>query len=189
MTVTVQPSTFEYVDFDADAIVALVEELTSSLGLDGDVTIEVDETTPLGRSRLQSVDPIHIWLESGALEDPKRIRQFDPAGAADVLGRHLLRAKDRLDDDFGDPEPDGDLSQAHQTAWEIHAVGRLSRAGHPVNHQRWLYTFRNRHGFTDAADDAFEQLWSADRLTWSRIVQLSDDAAAANPGRLDRKPA
>ncbi len=189
MTVTVQPSTFEYVDYDADAIARLVEDLQSSIDLAGDVVVEIDETTALGRSRLESIDPIHIWLESGALEDPKRIRQFDPAGAADVLGRHLLRAKDRLDPDFGDPGPDQDLSQAHQTAWEIHAVGRLSRAGHPVNRQRWLYTFRNRHGFTDAADDAFEELWRSSRLTWPQIVQSSDDAAATNPGRLDRKPA
>ena len=47
-------------------------------------------------------------------------------------------------------------------------MGRLGRLGHPVQRQRRLYQFRNRHGFTDAADAAFEQLWEADDLTWAR---------------------
>ena len=47
--------------------------------------------------------------------------------------------------------------------------------------QRWLYAFRNRHGFTDAADAAFDQLWTADDLTWDGITALSQEALAALP--------
>ena len=88
MAVTVEPSTFEYVEYDAGEIADLVGALATAIGLgDVDVHVEIDETVPLGRNRLESIDPITIWLESGALEDPKRIRQFSTAGATDVLGR------------------------------------------------------------------------------------------------------
>ena len=191
MPITVTPSTFTMVDYDAEAIGTLVEDIATSIGLpaDTEIHIDIDETVPLGRNRLESVDPIRIWLEGGALENPKRIRQFSEDGARDVLGRHLLRAKDRLDPAFGEPTGDGDLDLHHRTAWDVYAVGRLVRAGHPANKQRWRYTFRNRHGFTDVADDAFDTLWNSDAMTWAEIQSLSDEAMAANPGRLDRKPA
>ena len=56
----------------------------------------------------------------------------------------------------------------------------------PVRRQRWLYAFRNRHGFTDDADGAFEQLWHGDGLTWADIDRLSEATAATNPGPLSR---
>ena len=34
--------------------------------------------------------------------------------------------------------------------------GACARAGHQAQRQRWLYHFRNRHGFTDEADAAFD---------------------------------
>jgi hypothetical protein len=40
-------------------------------------------------------------------------------------------------------------------AWETYCVGRLGGLGIEVNEQRWRYNFRNRHGFTDEADEAF----------------------------------
>lgn len=190
MAVTVEPSTFSLVDYDAQTIASLVEELAAAIGLDDtDIHVTVDETVPLGRNWLESTDPVHLFVESGAIEDPKRIRQFSALAATDVLGRHLRRAKDRMDPDFGDPGPDADLPLQHQVAWDVHTVGRLVRAGFPANRQRWLYAFRNRHGFTDVADDTFEQLWNAEHLTWARLTELSDRAAATNPGNLDRKPA
>lgn len=191
MPTTVTPSTFSMVDFDADVIRDLVDEVAAAIGLAPEVVIEieVDETVPLGRNRLESVEPVRIWLESGALEDPKRLRQFSPTGAKDVLGRHLLRASDRLDPDFGEPSGDTDLALAHRTAWDVYAVGRLARAGYPANRQRWRYAFRNRHGFTDVADAAFDALWDASELTWAQIEGLSDEVSTANPGRLDRRSA
>ena len=62
-----------------------------------------------------------------------------------------------------------------RVAWDVYCIGRLVRLGfkHYDNRQRWLYHFRNRHGFTDAADDAFERLWTGDDLTWADITALS----------------
>ena len=57
----------------------------------------------------------------------------------------------------------------------------LERFGYAAQRQRWLYHFRNRHGFTDVADAAFERLWNAPSLTWSEIVALSDGAIAHEP--------
>lgn len=190
MATTVTPSTFTMVEYDADVIARLVDELATKIGLEGvDIEIEVDETVPLGRSRLESIDPVHIWVESGALEDAKKFRHFSEANATDTLGRHLQRAKDRLSDTFGDPADDGDLPQEHRTAWNIYTVGRLVRLGYGANRQRWIYDFRNRHGFTDVTDRVFDELWNGTDLTWAEITALSDEAAAANPGKLDRKPA
>ena len=187
MTTTVEPAEFHFVDFEADRIAAIAEELAAAIGIDTDIRIEIDEKSALGHTELRSADPLVIATESGAFEDPKRIRRFSEEHATDVLGRHLLRAHDRRRPGFGDPPPDEDLAVPHRVAWEIHTVGRLTRMGYPCNRQRWLYSFRNRHGFTDAADAAFERLWNADTLTWAEISGLSDETAAQNPGKLDRK--
>jgi hypothetical protein len=188
---TVEPAEFHMVDFDAGRIAQLTDELAEAVGLgaDVDIHIEVDETVLLGHTELVSADPVHIRTESGAFEDTKKLRGFSEEAATDVLGRHLLRARDRRSADFGDPPSDEGLPLAHRVAWEVHTVGRLTRAGYPAQRQRWLYQFRNRHGFTDAADEAFEALWDADDLTWDRIAEISDRTAAQNPGKLDRKPA
>lgn len=189
MATTVEPAEFSYVEFDAGRIAELADELAAAIGLDADIRIEVDETSALGHTELTSVDPLVISTESGALEDPRRIRKLSEPHTIDVLGRHLLRAADRRRPDFGEPPLDEDLPLAHRVAWEIHTVGRLAGKGYPANRQRWLYSFRNRHGFTDVADAAFETLWSSDSMTWAEIADLSDRTAAQNPGKLDRKPA
>ena len=53
MPVEVRPDTFSMVFFDAAEIRAIVEKLVAEIGLPGDlsVTVEVDETTPMGRAR------------------------------------------------------------------------------------------------------------------------------------------
>jgi hypothetical protein len=181
--VEVRPDSFSMVFFDAGEIRALVEQLITEVGLPAgtSVTIDVDETTPLGRAQIASLDPIVISAESGALEDPKAPRQLDPIGTADVLGKLLLQARDRLDPAFGDVPADRDLSLQETSAWEAYSVGRLGRLGHRVQRQRRLYQFRNRHGFTDAADAAFDALWSGTDLTWAQITALSTEAKAAQP--------
>jgi hypothetical protein len=132
---------------------------------------------------MASLEPLVITLESGALEDPKRPRQLSEPGSADVLGRLLFRVKDRLDPAFGDPGPDDTIPLPRSTAWDCYAVGRLVRLGyhHYNNRQRRLYHFRNRHGFTDAADEAFDRLWAAEGLTWADVCALSDGALASEP--------
>ena len=178
MAVTVTPETFTMVSFDAAEIAAVAERLARQIGIDRDIRIEVDETTPLGRARVQSTDPVVLSVESGALEDPKRPRQMGQDDSADVLGRLLLRVRDRLDPAFGDVPGDDELSLPVSVAWDVYCVGRLARLGYRAQRQRRLYHFRNRHGFSDAADAAFERLWTADDLTWADIESISATAAA-----------
>lgn len=179
-TVTVVPERFNLVQFEAPTIGEVVVSLCRRLGLPADVAVrvEIDETTPLGKSRLVSSDPAVLAVESGALEDPHRPRHFHPQRAADVLGLLLLRLRDRVDPSFGEPASDADLSLPLLAAWDIYAAGRLARLGYPVQRQRRLYQFRVRHGFSDESDAIFAQLWEAEGLDWATIQGLSDHAAS-----------
>lgn len=185
MTVTVEPETFTLVEFDRDEIAALVQRLLDAVGLDRDVVIEIDQTTPLGEAKVVATEPaVRLHVESGALEDAKRLRKLSPTGAANVLGRLLFRVRDRLDPAFGDPPADHELPLELSTAWDVYAVGRLVRLGfrHHDDRQRRLYQFRTRHGFTDESDRSFDQLWTGDALTWSDIQALSTAARLTNVG-------
>jgi hypothetical protein len=175
MTVTVTPQTFSFVAYDAALIQRVAEDLVASIGLtDRDLSIEVDETTPLARMRVEIGDPIEIRAESGAFEDTKRPRQQSEVATATSLGRVLLRVRDRLSGGFGEAPPDDQLSLAQVAAWETYSVGRLARLGIEVNEQRWRYNFRNRHGFTDEVDKAFDRLWSSDGLTWGELEGITE---------------
>ena len=173
-TVTVTPEEWKFVFFDGARITAVAEKLLGEIGLDKDVQIDVDETTPLGRAKVTSVDPIVISVESGAFEDAKRPRHLSERATADVVGKWLYRVRDRLDAAFGDAPDDDMLSLSQSTAWDTYCVGRMARLGYPVQRQRRLYHFRNRHGFSDLADTAFETLWNADGLTWTDIQRICD---------------
>jgi hypothetical protein len=177
--VTVVPSTFTYVHFDAARIAAVAEKLLDDLELDVTVRIEVDESSPLGRARIATLDPLVFTVEGGAFEDPRRFRELSEPGVADVLGRLLLRVRDRSDPTFGSPGPDDSIPLPHATAWDAYCMGRLARLGYRAQRQRRLYHFRNRHGFTDAADAAFDFLWDAEGLTWEAIASCSDEARRA----------
>lgn len=175
MSVTVTPQEFKFVAYDAALIQRVTEELLASLGLtDRAVNIEVDETTPLSRTRVEIGDTISIRAESGAFEDTKRPRQQSEVATATSLGRVLLRVRDRLSGGFGEAPPDDELTLAQVAAWETYCVGRLERLGIEVNQQRWRYNFRNRHGFTDDADQAFNRLWASDGLTWGELDLIRD---------------
>ena len=181
MANTVTPETYNFVFFDADVIRRIAEELVASIGMgDHNVTIEVDETTPLARTVVRiDADGIHIRADSGAFEDTRKPRQQSETATATSLGRVLLRANDRISGGFGEAPPDDQLTLSQIAAWETYSIGRLERIGVPVNRQRWLYNFRNRHGFTDAGDTAFEQLWQSTGLTWGELCAISDSAVAA----------
>ena len=168
-TVTVIPEEWKFVFFDGATITAITEKLLGQIGLDRDVRIEVDESTPLGRAKVASVDPIVLAVESGAFENPKRPRHLSEQATADVVGKWLFRISDRLSGGFDAAPADDDLSLAQSTAWDTYSVGRMARLGYPVQRQRRLYHFRNRHGFSDSADVVFERLWNADGLTWADI--------------------
>jgi len=171
----VSPSEFTMVEFDAAQIERIAIELMDRLGFEGKLAIVVDEASPLARSELTGGDPVTIEVEGGAFEDTKRPRQLSPDRTADVLGRLLLRHMDRAGAFAGAPAED-DLSLAEHSAWEVYAVGRLERLGYRAQKKRRLYQFRNRHGFTDAADAAFERLWTAEGLTWPDVVAISGEA-------------
>lgn len=182
MTVTVSPAEFQLVKFDAAEIASIVGELAERVGLgDRDITIEVDEKTPLGSSAMVSLDPITISVESGGFEDAKRLRHLSRESVEGVIGRHLMRTRDRLDASFGDPPADDDIPIDQYTAWDVYAVGRLERLGFPSQRERRRYHFRIRHGFTDVADRVFDRLWTADGLTWADIQAASAEALAAKP--------
>ena len=181
MSVTVTPESFSFVEFEASEIAAIVERLIPDVGLpaDVDITVNVDERVPMGKAEIVSLDPIVLDLEGGALEDPKKPRHPSEAGSADILGRLLLRVNDRLDADFGAPDVDAEIALAHKVSWDVYCVARLARKGYRAQKQRRLYSFRNRHGFTDETDLAFEQLWTTEDITWADIVGISDAASAA----------
>lgn len=179
--VTVTPQTFTLVFFDAARIADLVGGVAVQVGFGDDVaiTVAVDEGNPLGRAKLTATDPVTIEVQGGAFEDPKRPRQLSDASVQDVSGRLLFRAWDRLGGGFADAPPDDQLDLAQHAAWDAFAVGRCERAGLPVSKARRLYHFRNRHGFTDVADAAFERLWTATRLSWADVVAVCAETATA----------
>jgi len=181
--ITVTPQTFTMVNFDAARIEQLASEVADRVGLPADlpISIEVDETTPLGRTRLVSVDPAVVSVQGGAFEDAKQLRAMSDRGVVDVLGRLFHRLADRLDPRFADAPADEDLTLAQSTAWDAYAVGRCAQLGYAPQKQRRLYHFRNRHGFTDVADRVFERLWSSapGSLGWADLQAACDETAAA----------
>jgi hypothetical protein len=122
-------------------------------------------------------DSITIHAESGAFEDSKRPREQSEVATTASIGRALLRARDRLTGGFGEAPADDELDLRQVAAWETYTVGRLARLGVPVNEQRWRYNFRNRHGFHDVADAAFDRIWAADGLTWGELEAASTAGA------------
>ena len=179
--IVLRPDRWAMVDFDPERVKAIAAEVADAVGLaaDQEVVVEVDDRSPLGRTSIDGMDPIHVSLESGALEDPKHPQQLAEEGAAGAIGRLLFRAADRLTDGFADAPEDPELDPAEGVAWEVYAAGRLARTGRQAQRQRWRYHFRNRHGFSDEADAAFDRLWAADDLTWADVVAISADARVA----------
>ena len=173
--VTVLPQEFHYVSYDPERIREIASEVAGGVGFASDdrITIEVDERTFFGRSRVLTLDPLHVQFESGAFEDAKRPRHLSEVGTTESLGVVLHRAFDRRRPEFADAPPDEELTLAQRVAWDAWACGRCERNGWQVSRPRRHYHFRARHGFSDAADAAFEKIWSADSLTWSELEQLS----------------
>jgi hypothetical protein len=179
MAVTVVPAEFHLVLFQAADIERVANELLARLDWDGrDVRIEVDESSPIARCLAAGDDPVVVHAESGAFEEPRRPRTLSEANTATSLARVLLRVRDRAER-FADAPDDADLTLAQGAAWDTYAIGRFGRLGYPVHEPRWRYNFRNRHGFTDVADQAFARLWAATSLTWDELSALSDGAVAA----------
>ena len=167
--------------FDAGRIAELVEEVAGRVGIpaDREIRVEVDERTPLGRTRLAGLEPITLSVQGGAFENAKVPRTLSDRSVADVVGRLLFSAADRLLPGFAEAPADDDLTLQQQTAWDAYAVGRCERAGYSPSKGRRLYHFRNRHGFTDVSDRVFERLWTAEGLAWADIDAACAETAEA----------
>jgi len=179
MAVTVTPQEFTFVSFDAGAIESLLADLLDRLGMgDRALRVDVNEASPVVRISAHDGDPIVIQADSGAFEEPRRPRSLSDDNVITNAGRVLLRLRDRSDGSFAEAPGEDDLSLAEMAAWDTYSVGRIGRLGYHVHQPRWRYNFRNRHGFSDATDAAFDRIWGADRLTWSELSALSQGAAA-----------
>ena len=144
--VTVTPEEFTMVRFDSARIRDLASAVADAVGLANDLElrIEVDEQSPLGRTRVTSFDPVTITTESGAFEDPRRIRDLSDPNVQDVLGRLLMRVRDRLDPALGDPPPDKERVRRRPLRQPRPAHPTAAPAV-PLPHPPRLHRRRRRH--------------------------------------------
>ena len=134
--VTVAPAQFVQVKYDAAEIAALVANLAEQLGVSNPIELQIDETTPLAKivSELDAVSSdavssdamssdavIRIAAQSGALENTKVLTTLGPVQTRVAVGRMLLRARDRMRDDFADAPADNDLTREENAAWDTTA--------------------------------------------------------------------
>jgi hypothetical protein len=181
MPVEVTPREFSLVEFTADRIAALAADVAAAAGFQPTdvIQIDVNETTPLTQVRIIATDPVRLYVESGAFDDPHMPRVLGDGAVRTSLAIPLFRAFDRRLPEFAGAPPESDLDQEHRAAWDVAVAGRISRAGLPSPRQRRLYAFRVRHGFTDLVDDIFDRLWTKTDVVWSDIERACQETAEA----------
>jgi hypothetical protein len=182
--VSITPEQFTLVPYDAAEIVAIVEDVAALVGFPpaADIHLEVDEElfAPLVGHMSDAIDGrAKIWISGANFEDKKKPRHFSAAQARDDLTVAVLRAKDRLSDDFADAPEEAKLARGERAAWEVWAQGRASRLGTPLRRQALLYEYRLQHGFSDVADVAFDRLLAADTMTWDGIREICRETGAS----------
>ena len=168
--------------FDAAEIRAIVEKLVAEVGL--------PTTWPSHRGRRDDAAgagpgrfarPVVLTVESGGPRGPEAAPAAEP-------GRHRRRPRPAAA--LGPRPPRSRLRRRRRrtttsrcrSRWRGRSTASAASAGSATGQrQRRLYHFRNRHGFTDAADAAFERLWTAEGLTWADIAAISQDAAGRPP--------
>jgi hypothetical protein len=187
LTITVAPDPFTLIAYDAAEIRGIIEDAAALVGLPSnvDIHLEVDEElfAPLVGDLSDVVDgTIVLWISGGNFEDSRQPRTFSAEQARRDITIALLRAKDRLEEEFAAAPDDKDLSRGERTAWDVYAVGRAGRLGFPVRRPRQVYEFRLQHGFTDGADAAFDRLWDAERMNWDGIREICKETGAADRG-------
>jgi hypothetical protein len=182
--VRVTPDPFTVVPYEVPVIAGLVEEAAALVGFPPTVEIdlEIDEDLPhplVGTASDITDGRAMLWISGGNLEDTHRNRQFSEPNAKLEFAQMLLRAKDRLSDDFAGAPPDVDLTFAQRMAWDVYTHARVGRVGLPTRAVRIRYDFRLQHGFSDAADAAFDRLWNAPTLTWDGLLEVCKETGAA----------
>jgi hypothetical protein len=186
MTVTVEPREFRYVLFDAAQIEQTVARVLDLVTMtDRDVHVDIDEASSVVQVRVVTVTDSTIVLQadSGAFEDTRRPRRFSPEVTTASVGRVLLRLRDRAEPAFADAPGDDALSHAQSAGWDTWSMTRLGRLGLRVHEPRWRYSYRNRHGFTDAADRSFDRIWTAPSMTWADLEAISAAARSVGAAR------
>jgi hypothetical protein len=183
--VHVTPDPFTVVPYEVPVIAGLVEEAAALVGFPPTVEIdlEIDEDLPhplVGSASDVTDGRAKLWISGGSLEDTHRNRQFDEPRARLEFAQMLLRAKDRLSDDFAGAPPDVDLTFAQRMAWDVYTHARAGRVGLPTRAVRIRYDFRLQHGFSDAADAAFDRIWDAPTLTWDGLLEVCKETGAAD---------
>jgi hypothetical protein len=183
--VHVTPDPFTLVAYEVPVIAGLVEEAAALVGFPPavEIDLEVDEDLPhplVGTASDVTDGRALLWISGGSLEDTHRNRQFSEPSARLELTQMLLRANDRLSEGFAGAPPDIDLTFAQRIAWDVYAHARAGRLGLPTRIDRMRYDFRLQHGFTDAADAAFDRLWDAATLTWDGLLEVCKETGAAD---------
>jgi len=191
--VTLVPTRFSLVRFDAERLGGLLDDLADRVGLPATATVrvEVDEVlpAPLAVTLADVVDGRgEVWCTGGALEDTTHAGHLDEGKAAAELGAALLRVRDRLGPgSFAAAPGDLALTDTQRAAWDVWTDGRLERLGVPVRRGRRRYLFRLACGFSDTVDETFARLWAAERLTWDALAgmvgALPEPAAGATRSR------
>jgi hypothetical protein len=174
--ITIWPPTFTKVEYEASQLAELVRgasALVPALPPDLDVEVRVDEEQATTRATVMSMEPLVFAVDSGALENLKDPRRCGELESTVTFVRLFLEVVDRRSESFGAPELGMPTTQAHKISWEVNLFGRASRLGLRLHSPRFRYDFRNRHGFSDNADQIFDVLWASDDLSFARIVELS----------------
>jgi hypothetical protein len=182
--VHITPEEFTLVPYPADEIVAIVEDIAARIDFprDAEIDLEVDEVlfAPLTGHMSDVVDGrVRIWISGANFEDKKKPRHFSTSQARDDLTVAMLRAKDRLSDDFAGTPEEAKVSRGERAAWDVWANGRAERVGVPVRRQALLYEYRLQHGFTDVADAAFDRLFAAETMTWDGLREICAETGAS----------
>jgi len=183
--VHVTPDPFTLVAYEVPVIAGLVEEAAALVGFPPavEIDLEVDEDLPhplVGTASDVTDGRALLWISGGNLEDTHRNRQFSEPNARLEFAQMLLRANDRLSEGFASAPPDIDLTYAQRIAWDAYAYARAGRLGLPTRIDRMRYDFRLQHGFSDAADAAFDRLWGAPTLTWDGLLEVCKETGAAD---------
>ena len=132
MTVTVTPTEFTFVAFDAAAIeAAVVGACSSALGHRRPRRRDRGrrDHAPGPRPRSRSATPIVIRADSGAFEDTRQPRQLSSARVGHLARARAAARARPADGGFGEAPPDDELDLAQMAAWETYCVGRLERLG------------------------------------------------------------